>query len=178
LGAANRFNTPVGLIVALSLCLFNLSWYYSARLLFQSRRVSLSQDSYRRILSDSLLRHELQTTPNPFPRQDRVCIFCVLSQISCPFLPFTSLPRCSVSVNLFLQGDLRFLKQDRGYTCNITLRCAWIFAFWTVLRWQYSLIDRMCVCVCVCVHKHTHRDIQIFQKSKNRFIVLGARMVA
>jgi hypothetical protein len=85
LGAANRFNTLVGPIVVLPPLLFNLSWYCSASLLFQSRRGSLSQDSYRRILSDSLLRHELQTTPNPFPRQDRVCGVCVLSQISCPF---------------------------------------------------------------------------------------------
>jgi len=81
LEAASGFNTLVGLTVILSVCLFHLSWYCSARLLLQSRRVSLSQGSYKRILSDSVLRHELQTT-NPFPRQDRVCVDCTLSDFT------------------------------------------------------------------------------------------------
>jgi hypothetical protein len=89
LGTAYRFSTLVDLSILLFLYLLNLSNYSSARFIFQSRRVSFSQHSYRRILSGTVLRHELQTTPNPFPRKDRLCL---LSQISRFFLPLNSLP--------------------------------------------------------------------------------------
>jgi len=76
------------------------------------------------------------------------------------------------------------LKQDRGCTYDITLRCVWIFTFWTVLRWPYNLIDRVYthiyIYIYIYIHTHTHtqRSAEIFQKSKNPFKILGARKLA